>query len=346
MDDRAAMPERLAAFLSAVDPDRGRASCVHYEPMAGGYSRSMARATVTWSDGSTTVTETVVLRGDPPPGQALIETDRDAEWLVHQALTQLGALDLPAARYYDATGEHLGTKCIVMDFCEGESLQTWLEGRDDLAEQAILLAEQLAQIHQVRVADLPAELERPPDPERVIDDLIDLWEVIDRQHVNNSPIYRYVNTWLRANRPAPMPPTLVHGDFQNPNIMIDGAGERRMIDWEFAHIGDPREDIGWYNLYSSVAGTNLYQADPAGFLARYRELTGFDPADVNEWTVGYFTIVAAAKVAYEVLNAINGLATGAVRSTMAAHQAVGAITTGNGIYLDLIAGLEQAEEAS
>ena len=57
-----------------------------------------------------------------PPGEAMLETDRDTEWEVLQALTALGTVPMPAARYYDATAEHLGTKCIVLDCAPGPSL--------------------------------------------------------------------------------------------------------------------------------------------------------------------------------------------------------------------------------
>ena len=335
------MPERVSAFLSFSEPARGAAVCIEYTPMAGGYSRVMAKATVEWSDGTV---ETVVLRGDPPEGQALIETDRDTEWLVHRALTEMGAVNMPAARYYDHTGEHLGTKCIVMDFVPGQSFQEHVEDRDDHHDQAVALADQLAQIHCVPVDELPHAMERP-HPDTVIDGLIELWRMVSENHVNTNPVYHYVISWLERNKPAPMANTLVHGDFQNPNIMVDHAGSRAMIDWEFAHIGDPREDLGWYNLYSSVAGTNIYEANPEGFLERYRELTGFSEADVNQLTVGYFTIVGAAKVAVEILAAIDGLARDEVASTMAAHSAVGAITMGNTVYLDAIPALDQAMRA-
>ena len=95
--------------------------------MVGGYSRLMAKAVVEWSDGER---QTLVLRGDPPAGKSLIETDRDTEFALLQALTADTAIALPGVRYYDATGEHLGTKCIVIDFVEGQSLQTLISGTD------------------------------------------------------------------------------------------------------------------------------------------------------------------------------------------------------------------------
>src|SRR4051794_9733183 len=126
MKDVSAMPARLAAFLEANEPGR-TVAIDRYEIMTGGYSRVMARAAVRWGDGTA---ETLVLRGDPPAGEAMLETDRDAEWAVLQSLTALGTVPMPAARYYDAHAEHLGTKCIVLDCAPGPSLYSLIRDAD------------------------------------------------------------------------------------------------------------------------------------------------------------------------------------------------------------------------
>ena len=66
----------------------------------------------------------------------------------------------------------------------------------------------------------------------------------------------------------------------------------RIVDWEFARIGDPREDLGYYNAYSGAVPPNLAQLDLAAFLARFRERTGFDEEAVNPVTFGYFTVLS------------------------------------------------------
>jgi aminoglycoside phosphotransferase (APT) family kinase protein len=39
---------------------------------------------------------------------------------------------------------------------------------------------------------------------------------------------------------------VVHGDFRTGNLMIDESGLQAVLDWELAHVGDPREDLGWF----------------------------------------------------------------------------------------------------
>jgi hypothetical protein len=52
--------------------------------------------------------------------------------------------------------------------------------------------------------------------------------------------------WLHDNRPPVSDRrTVVHGDFRNGNLMIDGTTVRGVLDWELTHLGDPAEDLGW-----------------------------------------------------------------------------------------------------
>lgn len=335
MHDVEAMPVLLATYLSRSDGTRS-ATVVAYESMVGGYSRSMARAEVEWSDGHR---ETFVLRGDPPPGKSMMETDRDAEWSLLRALGETKAIAMPAARYYDGTGEHLGTKCIVLDFVDGRSLQSHLNEltpdkgpdngqgthRDDLVDT-------MAAVHSIDLDSLPASMARPADWDSYLTTLIDRFRQADSDHVESMPVLRYVAAWLDAHRPPPMPLCLVHSDFQPANIMVDGSGQHLVVDWELAHIGDPREDIGYYNVYSSALGPNLLMADPEGFLARYRQQTGFTEETINMSTLVYFSSLAAMTVYGQILRGAAAMYQGTNAGLMTTYT-INALTIGHHNFL-------------
>jgi len=106
-----ALGPRFERFLAAVAPDRaGRV--IACEAITGGYSRISARARVRWDGGAE---ETFILRGDPPPGSGVFTSDRDAEWDLLVALPAATSVAIPAARWYDRSGEYLGSKAIVME---------------------------------------------------------------------------------------------------------------------------------------------------------------------------------------------------------------------------------------
>lgn len=331
MHDVEAMPRLLAEYLSASDGTR-QATVVSYEQLIGGYSRSMARADVEWSDGTR---ESLVLRGDPPPGKSMMETDRDVEWALLRALDDGRAIATPAARYYDSTGEQLGTKCIVLDFVDGRSLQSHLNEiapdagyanhRDDLVDT-------MSTVHSIDIDALPDSIARPQDWDSYIAALIERFRQADRDHVESVPFLRYVAAWLDANRPPPLPLRLVHSDFQPANIMVDRSGRHMLIDWEVAHIGDPREDIGYYNVYSSALGPNLLMADPEGFLARYRQQTGFTEETVNMATLIYFSSLAAITVYSQILRGAAAMYQGLNAGLMTTYT-MNALTIGHSNFL-------------
>jgi aminoglycoside phosphotransferase (APT) family kinase protein len=331
MHDVSVMPERLAAFLSIRDGAR-TASVEHYEPLVGGYSRLMARARITWSDGAV---DTLVLRGDPPPGRAMIETDRDLEWALLARLGELDAVPMPAAHHYDDTGEHLATKCIVLEHVEGVSLQALLTRDTDSAEHARHmrdLVDTLATVHAVEPEQVAGVIDAPPDWDTYMGGLIDRFRQAEAAHVEANPFLRYVAAWLDAHRPPPLPLRLVHSDFQASNVMVDAGGRHLLIDWELAHIGDPREDLGYYNVYSSSSGPNLFLADPEGFLARYRERTGFGEDAVNMQTMAYFSSLAAITVYSQILRGAGAMALGQNGGLMTTYT-INALTVGHGNFL-------------
>jgi aminoglycoside phosphotransferase (APT) family kinase protein len=56
-----------------------------------------------------------------------------------------------------------------------------------------------------------------------------------------------VIAWLRAERPAPAAPTLVHNDFKLDNLMFSAGDPDTLVavlDWEMTSVGDPLVDLG------------------------------------------------------------------------------------------------------
>lgn len=83
---------------------------------------------------------------------------------------------------------------------------------------------------------------------KVVDGTIELdrYEEVYRATGAQRPILELAFQYLRKHVPAPVEPTLLHGDFRNGNIMFDPqAGVAAVLDWELAHVGDPAEDMGW-----------------------------------------------------------------------------------------------------
>jgi len=317
--DTTAAQSRLEAFFRKRSDDPGGVRVVGYEPILGGYSRAMARVWV--ADSSER--RGYVVRADPPPGQAIIDTDRRQEWALLSALHSSGAIPLPAPLWFDETGDELGSPAIVMEMVEAESLLAKGRHATDpsvFAEFDRKLSEVASAIHTFDLDALPSHLMVPASWDDYIDGRIQRWVDAEHKYPSGNPTMRFVAAWLRANKPPPAPFALVHSDFQGANVLIDGDGKFLAIDWELAHVGDPREDLGWWILGGALQAPEIPDPTEENFYAPYRKATGLTEEQVNPATVAYFTVLAAEAVFTSVIEQLSLVATGETTGMTVAYM--------------------------
>jgi aminoglycoside phosphotransferase (APT) family kinase protein len=147
---------------------------------------------------------------------------------------------VPAVVAYDASGAVLGGGYLITSYVDGETIPRRILRDPALADARDRFAGQcgriLAAIHTITVAGLPRLAE--PDPLDAVQHVLD---GVGRRR----PAFELALVWLRGNRPPGGRRTLVHGDFRTGNLIMAPDGIRAVLDWELAHIGDPREDLGW-----------------------------------------------------------------------------------------------------
>jgi aminoglycoside phosphotransferase (APT) family kinase protein len=175
-------------------------------------------------------------------------------------------------------GELGGREAFAMELVEGETIGRRIV-RDPPPRLETELAEELAKIHAIpperlpflRSGDVLARFERELDS-------------VGEPH----PALEYGLWWLREHRPAPLPDVVSHGDFRIGNIVVSDRGLECVLDWEFAHLSDPREDIAWPIVRAWRFGVDERPlagiGDVAPYLERYAELTGCEIAEADlEW---------------------------------------------------------------
>ncbi len=197
--------------FAVTAPDMHRALILRRAPGGGGEARN---ATAIGLPAEAALIEAAVAAGVPAPG------------IAHVCVPQDGLGD-----------------AFIMDCVEGETIARKILRDDDYAAARPALAAQcgtaLARVHAIPTGTLP------PLPESFGTDQIASYEEIYRSFDAPRPVFELAIQWLRANAPRPLEPVLVHGDFRLGNLMIDSNGLAAVLDWELAHIGDPREDIAW-----------------------------------------------------------------------------------------------------
>jgi aminoglycoside phosphotransferase (APT) family kinase protein len=180
------------------------------------------------------------------PGGVAAARSSDAVSLAVEAellgATTKAGVRVPEVLHVSPPGSELG-EAFVMRRVAGETL-----GRKILRDDEFKVArthltrdcgEALAGIHAVPTSGLAA-LPRSLGPEQIAK-----YEDIYRAFELPRPVFELAFSWLKANAPAPAAPVLVHGDFRLGNLIVNENGLGAVLDWELAHIGDPREDIAW-----------------------------------------------------------------------------------------------------
>ncbi|MCH1553229.1 MAG: phosphotransferase family protein [Luminiphilus sp.] len=167
----------------------------------------------------------------------------------------------------------------LMAWLEGETLGQRIVKRPEFEAVRQNLAfdcgRELAKIHAIPVdEDLAATLSQA-SPEALVRETWSAYQTLG----SPQPMIDFTARWLLQNLPKSVPPTLVHGDFRNGNLMIDESGLVAVLDWELAHIGDPMRDLGWLCVNSWRFG---YSSNPVGGFGAVDELiTGYQSVSAS-----------------------------------------------------------------
>ena len=112
---------------------------------------------------------------------------------------------------------------------------------------------------------------------------VDLWCSIDRTRrgEGSSPVAQLALERLAGSVPRATGVSLCHGDAGPGNFLHDAGQVTALLDWEFAHLGDPHDDLAWVAVRNQVLRHPL---DVAATYAAWRTTTGaaFDLARL-EW---------------------------------------------------------------
>ena len=154
-------------------------------------------------------------------------------------MTAARAAGVPVAEVHDHGEDALGRAYLLVERLDGETIPRRLLRDDAYAAArpglARRLGEVLARIHQIdpgRVPGLPR-----------VDALGQLTELYEG-FAEPRPAIEIGLRWLAEHRPRGRR-AVVHGDFRTGNLIVGEDGLRGVLDWELAHRGDPREDLGW-----------------------------------------------------------------------------------------------------
>ncbi len=259
------LPTRLATFLTHAIG--AHTTITSMQPIAGGASRE------TWAVDAEIggARETLVLRMDLASSMNSDALSRPQEFALLAAAHAAGVL-APRPRWLDANGTALGRPFLLMDRVAGESIGPRVVRRPELAAARAHLpaqmAAQLARIHAIDPAALNF-LPRPPFDRSPAQHALDqTHRAIDAIDLHN-PALEFGLRWLEQRAPVCAQLLLIHGDFRIGNLLVGPEGLNAVIDWEFAHVGDPHEDLAWPCVRDWRFGHAALHVGGVGELAPY-----------------------------------------------------------------------------
>lgn len=289
-------PEKLAARLATALSAQlgGEARIMNLVRLSGGASRETWAFDAIGGDGARVP---LILRQDFEGGRSLglaalsdepDDYDRAGEFALCRALYEAG---LPVPRPVCLPDPATGLRdCFVMERIEGEGLPRKLLRDEAYAGarpgMAAALGSVAARIHGVDPGKLP------PLPVRDVGSQLSLCRRMLDLAGAPRPVFELALRWLRDRAPrARSEPRLVHGDYRNGNFLVGPEGLRAVLDWEYAHLGDPMEDLGFLCMRPWRFGNDRLEAGGFGpreaFLEAYEATSGVavDPEAVRYWEI-------------------------------------------------------------
>lgn len=178
-----------------------------------------------------------------------------------------------AAIVADDPGSAIGRPFFVMEFVEGV----------DRPIPTTAFIDRLHTLHSLPVDDeLRAAFDRSPLTARdATRGQIDRWYDVYRSAVvDEIADLEHAARWLRTNSLDDGRLAVVHGDAGPGNFVHDGIDVRAFTDWEFAHLGDPRED---WSFCVSMRGPRVLGREEWLSTITERTGVGFDDDSWRFW---------------------------------------------------------------
>jgi aminoglycoside phosphotransferase (APT) family kinase protein len=159
------------------------------------------------------------------------------------------------------------------------------------------LGAELAKIHSVQARGGDLAFLQAPAPSPALAAVALYRQYIDGQNLPR-PALEWALRWLEQNAPDTPHLKLCHGDYRTGNYLLDDAGLRGILDWEFASWGDPMEDVGWFCAKCWRFGADDKEAGGIGpreeFYSGYERLCG---RRIDHRVVRYWEVMAHVKAA-------------------------------------------------
>ncbi len=319
--DATSLQDATLRCLAAADDRYANGTVKTAAPIAGGYSRITTRYEIEASAGC----KSVILQYVPAGATGLVRVDRTIENDLLGFLSGSTQIRAPKLICSDLEQRFFDNAAYIFVAEDGGSYVDVCReaGEAEYGHQCEIVARIAANLNAVAIDQLPGSMARPTSWHDYLDAQVEQFRAAEAESAHSRPFLRYLARWLDENRPPEVPLSLVHGDFQISNMLAapDTGDQAVLVDWELAHIGDPREDLGWFTMVCGAIPPDILSPNQDRFYREYRDRTGLSEEQVNPATVAYFLIISSIRTHYGMMKSSDALAESAeqAQSALAAY---------------------------
>jgi len=252
---------------------------VQHRRLGGGAIQENHALDVSIGSGPMAGTHHWVLRTDAPSGVE-VSHSRECEHRLLAAAHAAGMI-VPEPLWACRDERILGRPFYIMErvggTADGRRLVQYDWSDPQRLDIVATLGRQLAVLHAIDVNRAGLDFLAPPGAPPALARISEYRGYLDAL-ADPQPILEWGLRWLELNAPGDNESVLCHCDFRTGNIMIDGDRVTGILDWEFAGISSPVEDLGWFCARCWRFGADRHQAGGIGnredFVAAYEEASG------------------------------------------------------------------------
>ncbi|MDD5177616.1 MAG: phosphotransferase family protein [Sterolibacterium sp.] len=310
--------EKLLDFIRKSFPQEADLGIKRSEFVTGGYSKFTVSIVLS---NTRTLPEDIILRGDASGGfggASVVD-----EYRLIKAMYDHG-VRVPKPLAVEETGKVFGSPFLLVE----KKPSTIIGGQFNLPKPnksvSDDVAAQLAAVHRVPLAAAGNRVSGANlrTSEKVLDWVkgsFSAWRPLDMP----SPVFETAFEWLlrHAALNDKAPRTVVHGDFGLNNILIYDNKVSAILDWEFAHIGNPAYDLGYF--YTQATALSSWEE----FLAAYAK-AGMPIPDEEQ--LNYNILLGATRLGTMICQVTRSFTSGAEPGI------AGAVVVGDNYYEEMI----------
>jgi aminoglycoside phosphotransferase (APT) family kinase protein len=236
--------ESVTRYLRRMSADMAAATATSVTPIPGGRSKKTYFISI---DGTDHLPGDVVMRQDYALRYEGTKV-RDE----YRPLARLAELDLPVPRplHLEPDESELGPPFMLVSRLSGSPPGSYFGLKSPCPGAFRDMARMLAKLHSMTPDELGFTVGDAPQ-----ESLMQLIEQYQKKWRDNatqaSPLIDYAYAW--AGRECARDRgsvAVVHGDAGPYNMLVADDRLNALLDWEFAHVGDPAEDLGIARVYA------------------------------------------------------------------------------------------------